>query len=317
MYYEAFLDSFKEWLIVPVCTCGVYMFGPFIIAEIGCNHKGDINIAKQMIREIALLNARDSALQVYAIKFQKRTNKILLSPEEFCAPHPNPVNAYGQTYGEHREFLEFTVEQHKELKECCEKYGIIYSSSVWDIAAAQEICSINPQLIKVPSASNTDTEMLEYLCKHFCGDIHVSLGMTTLQEERQIINIFEKHNRLDSLVLYSCTSGYPVSSKDVCLLEIQRLKELYGNKVKAIGFSGHHLGIAIDMAAVALGAEYIERHFTLNKSWKGTDHAASLEPCELEALLSGVRDVKSAMKLKNQEILEIENVQRLKLKRKI
>lgn len=293
------------------------MSGVRVVAEIGCNHKGNIDIAKQMIRKIAEINRSDSLGRIYAVKFQKRTNKILLSPAEYNAPHPNPVHAYGTTYGAHREFLEFTVEQHRELKKYCEECGLVYSSSVWDIIAAQEIVSLQPELIKVPSACNTDIEMLEYLCRNFKGDIHVSLGMTRLQEERDLIEVFCKNNRLGSLVLYSCTSGYPVLAEDICLLEIQRLKRLYGNDVKGIGFSGHHLGTAIDIAAMTLGAQYIERHFTLDKTWKGTDHAASLEPHELQKMMQDLETVNSALKFKKCEILEIEKAQRKKLKRKI
>lgn len=293
------------------------MSGVRVVAEIGCNHKGNIDIAKQMIRKIAEINRSDSLGRIYAVKFQKRTNKILLSPAEYNAPHPNPVHAYGTTYGAHREFLEFSVEQHRELKKYCEECGLVYSSSVWDIIAAQEIVSLQPELIKVPSACNTDIEMLEYLCRNFKGDIHVSLGMTRLQEERDLIEVFCKNNRLGSLVLYSCTSGYPVPAEDICLLEIQRLKRLYGNDVKGIGFSGHHLGTAIDIAAMTLGAQYIERHFTLDKTWKGTDHAASLEPHELQKMMQDLETVNSALKFKKCEILEIEKAQRKKLKRKI
>ena len=108
--------------------------------------------------------------------------------------------------------------------------------------------------------------------------------MTTHEEEEQIVSFFENKKRNRDLVIYSCTSGYPVPFKDVCLLEITRIKHEYGNRVKAIGFSGHHLGIAIDSAAIALGAEIVERHFTLDRTWKGTDHAASLEPDGLRKL---------------------------------
>ena len=109
---------------------------PIIIAEIGCNHKGDINIAKEMI-EIAATYCK-----VDIVKFQKRCNKELLTPEEYNAPHPNPDNSYGKTYGEHREFLEFTLEQHRQLKAWCEEYGIVYSTSVWDLTSAKEITSL-------------------------------------------------------------------------------------------------------------------------------------------------------------------------------
>lgn len=282
---------------------------PIIIAEIGCNHKGDINIAKQMIEEAAIF------CKANVVKFQKRNNKELLCKEEYNAPHPNPENSYGKTYGEHREFLEFTVEQHRELKEYCEKYSIIYSTSVWDLTSAKEIISLNPKLIKLPSAMNTNFKLLELLCNNYKGEIHISTGMTTDEELDKIINFFISKNRVQDIILYSCTSGYPVPFEDVCLCEILKLKNKYGNLVKDIGFSGHHNGIAIDVAAYTLGANYIERHFTLNRTWKGTDHAASLEPDGLRRLVRNLNAAKEALTYKN-GILNIEQVQRNKLKYK-
>ena len=119
-----------------------------------------------------------------------------------------------------------------------------------------------------------------------------------------------------NLVLFSCTSGYPVAFEEICLLEITRLKEKFGTKVKQIGFSGHHLGIAADIAAQALGAEVFERHFTLDRTWKGTDHAASLEPDGMRRLARDLKNVALALSHKSQEILPVEAVQREKLKRK-
>lgn len=282
---------------------------PIIIAEIGCNHKGDINIAKEMI-EIAATYCK-----VDIVKFQKRCNKELLTPEEYNAPHPNPDNSYGKTYGEHREFLEFTLEQHRQLKAWCEEYGIVYSTSVWDLTSAKEITSLNPQLIKIPSACNLNKPMLQYLCDNFHGEIHLSFGMTSKAEEESIVSFFEQNGRAKDVVLYNCTSGYPVPFEDICLLEITRMKEQYGKRVKAIGFSGHHLGIAVDAAAVALGAEFIERHYTLDRTWKGTDHAASLEPDGVRKLARDCRAVAKALTYKEKDVLDIEMVQRNKLKK--
>jgi len=116
-------------------------------------------------------------------------------------------------------------------------------------------------------------------------------------------------------VLFSCTSGYPVPFADVSLLEIVRLRSTYSGTVKGIGFSGHHLGIAVDVAAMTLGASYIERHFTLDRTWKGTDQAASLEPDGLRRLVRDLRNVSIALTEKDSEILGIERIQRAKLKR--
>lgn len=282
---------------------------PKVIAEIGCNHKGDMAIAKQMIETAATYCHAD------IVKFQKRCNRELLTEEEYNAPHPNPANSYGDTYGAHREFLEFTADQHRQLQQWCCDYGIEYSTSVWDVTSAKEITALHPSLIKVPSACNLNKALLEYLCDHFVGEIHLSFGMTTKAEEEQIVRFFEEKKRNQDLVIYSCTSGYPVPFEDVCLLEITRLRELYAGRVKAVGFSGHHLGIAVDAAAVALGAQYIERHYTLDRTWKGTDHAASLEPDGVRKLVRDCRAVAKALTYKQDDVLAIEEVQRKKLKR--
>lgn len=281
---------------------------PYVIAEVGCNHMGQMEIAHELIKVAEIFCKAD------AIKFQKRCNRELLTEEQYNAPHPNPANSYGETYGAHREFLEFTVEQHAQLKKWCEEYGIEYSTSVWDLTSAKEIASLNPKFIKIPSACNTHFEMLEWLCENYNGEIQLSFGMTRHEEEEDIVQLFEKHNRAKDLILYNCTSGYPVPFKDVCLLELTRMKEAYGDRVKAIGFSGHHLGIAVDTAAYTLGAEYIERHYTLDRTWKGTDHAASLEPDGIRRLVRDLNAVHDALTFKETEILPIEQVQRDKLK---
>lgn len=285
------------------------MNNPEIIAEIGCNHKGDMQIAREMIVTAAMY------CKANIVKFQKRCNRELLTPEEYNAPHPNPYNAYGATYGAHREFLEFNLDQHRQLKKWCEEAGVEYSTSVWDITSAREIACIGPRIIKVPSACNLNKELLSFLCEYFPGQIHVSMGMTTRDEEEQIVSFFEQKQRNRDLVIYACTSGYPVSFDEVCLLELTRLRQTFGERVGAIGFSGHHLGIAVDSAAVALGAEFIERHFTLDRTWKGTDHAASLEPDGLRKLVRDSKAVWRAMKSKNNGILSVEMEQRNKLKK--
>ena len=177
---------------------------PIIIAEIGCNHKGDMQIAREMIMTAATYCKAD------VVKFQKRCNRELLTPEEYNTPHPHPENSYGTTYGKHREFLEFNLEQHRQLKLWCEEFGVVYSTSVWDLTSAKEITSLNPQLIKIPSACNLNKPMLQYLCDNFDGEIHVSFGMTTKAEEEQIVSFFEQKGRNKDLVVYNCTSGYPV-----------------------------------------------------------------------------------------------------------
>ncbi|SMO87953.1 N-acetylneuraminate synthase [Saccharicrinis carchari] len=281
---------------------------PRVIAEIGCNHKGDLEIAKELIRVAKIFCNAD------VVKFQKRNNRNLLTEEQYKAPHPNPANSYGETYGEHREFLEFSLEQNKVLKQYAEELGIVWSTSTWDLDSAKEIASLKPDLIKIPSACNNNYEMLGWLCENYVGEIHVSSGMTSKDEIDILIRFFEEKGRNRDVVLYACTSGYPVPFEDVALLEITRLIDSYKGRVKEIGFSGHHLGIAVDIAAYTLGATWIERHYTLDRTWKGTDHAASLEPEGVRRLVRNLSAVHKSLTFKKEDILDIEKVQREKLK---
>ncbi len=281
---------------------------PHVVAEIGGNHRGSLETAKEMIMMAAQF------CKVDVVKFQKRTPRECLTPEEYDSPHPNPIHSYGETYGQHREFLEFDVQTHHELKETCETYGVTYSSSVWDMTSAAEIFGLNPKLIKVPSACNTHFELLARLCCEYGGDLHISLGMTTRQEEERLIDFLRERGRLGSVVLYHCTSGYPVPFEDLTLLEISRLVQTYGSTVKAIGYSGHNLGIAADVAAFTLGADWVERHFTLDRTWKGTDHAASLEPDGFRRVVRDLRAVSLALQHRSCDLLPIEVPTRNKLK---
>ncbi len=278
------------------------------IAEIGCNHKGDLETAKHLVKL-----SKDSGADV--AKFQKRNSKELLPEYQYNAPHPNPINSYGKTYGEHREFLEFNKSEHKELMNFCNSIDIEYSTSVWDVTSAEEICDLNPNLIKVPSASNTHYNMLEVLRDSYKGEVHVSFGMTTVNEQNKLVEFFEEKNQAKNrLIVYSCTSGYPVSFDDVCLLEILKIKDRFNGRVKDLGFSGHHLGISIDIAAYTLGVSWIERHFTKDRTWKGTDHSASLEPTGFSKLTRDLKATYKSLNYKKQEILDIEKPQRDKLK---
>ena len=290
--------------------------GPYvpakIIAEIGCNHQGSKETAKEL-----LTLAKEAGATVG--KLQKRHPKELLTAEQYEAPHPAPHNSYASTYGAHREFLELSLEDHRELQAHCQSIGLEYASSVWDITSAKEIVSLKPKLIKVGSPSNLHWKMQEILRDSYEGEVHISTGMTSKEDVDKIIEFWEsgKGDAKKRVVLYACTSAYPVKFNDVCLLEITRLKEYYGHRVKAIGFSGHHLGIAIDIAAYALGAEWIERHFTKDRTWKGTDHAASLEFPGLSKLVRDLNATYTSLTYKDvskNEILEVEKEQRAKLK---
>lgn len=282
---------------------------PVVVAEIGCNHMGKMEIAREMI-VIAATFAKCGY-----VKFQKRNNRELLTPEEYAAPHPNPMHAYGASYGEHREYLEFDLDQHWQLRRWCSQFGVGYACSVWDLTSAREISILEPDYIKIPSACNLRFDMLRELACNYRGDLHIPLGMTTPDEVEQILTVMREEGALQRTVLYACTSGYPVPFNELCLLQIRELLERYGDQVRAVGFSGHHLGIAADVAAYTLGAQWIERHFTLDRTSKGTDHSASLEPDGLRRLVRDLHAVSQALTTRSLPILDIEVAQRRKLKR--
>lgn len=192
--------------------------------------------------------------------------------------------------------------------------GLLYSISAFDLESAKQIISIQPDVAKIPSASNMNYELIDYLCDNFDGEIHISFGMLNKEEVEKIIEYFCQKKRNEDLVIYACTSGYPVMPEDTCILEVADLKNKYNDKVKGIGFSGHHLNTAIDIGAYVLGAQYFERHFTLDRNLKGTDHKLSLLPDEFKKLKYDLADVKKSLTYKPDGLLAIEKKERTKLK---
>ena len=271
-----------------------------VVAEAGCNHMGNFNIALQLI-EMAKLCKADY------VKFQKRTPELCVPKHIQSNPHQNPNNAFGSNYLEHRNNLEFTIEQHQELKLYCDKIGIKYACSVWDIVSAKEIATLSPDYIKIPSAMNNNFKLIEYVFQNQDNDVHISLGMATKREIEGLIDFVQPY--FDRVIFYWTTSGYPVDFKELFLTEINKLRD----RGFRVGFSGHHRGIAVDIAAYTLGATHIERHFTLDRCWKGTDHAASLEPSGLDRLCRDLRATYESFARKHQ-ITEDEKINRSKLR---
>ena len=270
-----------------------------VVAELCCNHMGDIDIAKTMIKEAANCGA------TYA-KFQKWNAEKALSFEQYNAPHPNPHHSFGEPYGKHRENLEFSIEQHEELKNFCEDCDISYATSVFDYLSASEVLRLNPDYIKIPSQKNLKLDMYDIICNEFEGDIHISSGMTTDDQVDALLNEISRRTSLSRVVLYATTSNYPCAYSDLHLLRIQDFVAKYNGDVKSFGFSGHHNGIAADIAALTLGVNFIERHFTLDRTLKGTDHAASLEPQGLRKLVRDLNLVESALTKRPNKILSVE-----------
>ena len=289
-----------------------------IVAEIGANHQGDERTARHMIRVFTdycttTFHPGDVTPKP-VLKFQKRTPGAM-SVSERIRPYTSP-NSFGPTYGEHRDALEFDIDTHRKFKQCCEAHGAAYACSVWDVDAATEVMGLYPEWIKIPSACNLDFQLLGRVCSGWEGPIHISLGMTTAQQVEQIVSYVERMGVSKRTWLYGCTSAYPCPMDAVHLLDIQRLNEVYGHRVAGIGFSGHHNGVAVDMVAVAMRVDYLERHVTLDRTWKGSDHAASLEPDGFRKVLRDAQAVQAASTERPAGILDVEVPAMEKLKRK-
>lgn len=287
---------------------------PYLIAEIGCVHIGSLERAKKLIK-LAASNGAD------IVKFQKR-NPEESTPEHLkYKPHPNPKFSYGDTYLEHRKNLELDRDQHEQLKRYCEEHGVIYSSSVWDLTSAKEICSLNPYMVKIPSACNHRQDLINYLYNNFDGQVHISLGMTTKNERRHIIKgALSGKDRVFRTVFYHCISGYPVDYAQMHLLEIKDIKKLikrysypdfYGS---CIGFSNHGKGLSLEIAALSLGAIFLERHFIDTRDFLHTDAIGSIEPSELQFLKENINNTYKALTYKPTLLEDIEQEQRAKLR---
>lgn len=272
-----------------------------VVAEGCCNHMGDLDLALKMTGV-----AKECGADY--IKWQKRNPEESVPKNWHNKPHPNPHHAYGSNYLEHRKALEFNIDQHKKLYDFAKNIGIGYSCSVWDVSSAKEIISLNPDFIKIPSAMNNNFQLLKHIYDNYDGFVHISLGMTT-NEEKVLLEdfVFEYKCRT---IFYHTTSEYPVSFEDLNLLEIKSIKEKYN----IAGYSGHNYGIAADVAAMVLGATWIERHFTLDRTFKGTDHAFALEKNGLEKLCRDIESVSKSLTYKKQDMTEREIFQRSKMK---
>lgn len=254
--------------------------GTYLIAEIGQNHQGELAVARQLIDTAA-------AAGVDAVKSQKRHVRSLLTEEEYRRPYENP-HSFGRTYGEHRERLELTIEQHLDLKAHAASRGLDYFCSPWDLHSLEELVEAGFEILKVASAQVTNLPLLDRAAATGLPVI-LSTGMSDAAEVDAAVAAFPGETEL---YLLQCTSTYPSQFSDLNLRVLPAFQERYG---RPVGLSGHHRGIAVDVAAVALGARLLERHFTLDRTWKGTDHAASLEAPGLFKLVRDVRSVEAAL----------------------
>lgn len=249
----------------------------FVVAEIGINHNGDVELAKKLI---------DAAVHAGcdAVKFQKRTVEVVYSAEELAKPRENP---FGPTNGDLKRGLEFGQRQYEEIDRYCRAKGIMWFASCWDEASVDFIERFAPPCYKIASASLTDDGLLRHH-RSFGRPLIVSTGMSTLEQIGHALEVLGT----DDLVLMHTTSTYPSQLEELNLQTIRTLHQRFGVPV---GYSGHEVGLAPSVAAVALGACALERHITLDRAMWGSDQAASVEPGGFERLVKDVRAVERAL----------------------
>ncbi|XP_068448509.1 sialic acid synthase-like [Clinocottus analis] len=265
----------------------------FIIAEIGQNHQGDIEIAKKMIKM-----SKDCGAD--CAKFQKSELEHKFNKKALERPYTS-THSWGKTYGEHKRHLEFSHEQYRELKKYAEQVGICFTASGMDEMAVEFLHELNVPFFKVGSG---DTNNFPYLQKTAMKGrpMVVSSGMQSMDTMRRVYKTVKEHNQ--NFAILQCTSAYPLEAEDVNLRVLTEYQKEFPDI--PIGYSGHESGINISVAAVALGAKIIERHVTLDKTWKGNDHHASLLPSELSELVRSIRLVERALGTGVKEMLPCE-----------
>ncbi len=246
--------------------------GPcYVIAEIGHNHQGDLDTALRLIKAAAAMGA-------HCAKFQKRDNRRLYTKAMYNKPYENE-NSYGATYGEHREFLEFGADEYRVMMKCAADNGIEFMSTAFDEPSVDFLDELGVSAYKVASGDLTNTPLLDYMARRG-KPIFVSTGAGNLEEVRRAHDAIRRHH--DRLCLMHCTAGYPTEYENLNLRAIVTLKEQFPDAI--IGYSGHDIGILAPVVAYMLGATVVEKHFTLNRAWKGTDHKFSLEPTGLHKM---------------------------------
>lgn len=243
----------------------------FIIAEIGINHNGDINLAKRLVKL-----AKDNGCD--AVKFQKRTVELVYSKHELEMERPNP---FGNTNGDLKRGLEFSYEQYQEIDKYCRELDILWFASCWDKNSVDFIDSFNPPCHKIASASLTDDELILHI-KSKGRPILIATGMSTQDEIDHALSILG----MDNLVLMHCTSTYPSLESELNLNVIPNYIKRYSCP---IGYSGHEKGVLPSVIAASMGACAIERHITTDRTLWGSDHPASLEPEGLRRLVRDIR----------------------------
>jgi N-acetylneuraminate synthase len=249
----------------------------YVIAEIGINHNGDVQVARKLIDVAEFAGCE-------AVKFQKRTVDVVYTPEELAKPRESP---FGETNGDLKRALEFGPAEYEQIDRHCRQKPISWTASGWDEGSVDFIDRFDPPFYKIASASLTDDALLRHT-RSKGKPIVLSTGMSTLAQIDHAVDVLGT----EDLVLLHCCSAYPSQYADLNLRVIPVLRERYG---VPIGYSGHETGIASSVAAVVLGACIVERHVTLDRSMWGSDQSASLEPNGIMRVVRDIRLVESAL----------------------
>jgi N-acetylneuraminate synthase/sialic acid synthase len=255
---------------------------PLLIAEVGHNHQGNLQNALNLIKSAAQSGAT-------AVKFQKRNNRTLFTKSAFQAPYVSE-NSFGSTYGEHREALEFGEIEYKACIEEAKKNEILFFATAFDFASADFLAALEMPAFKIASGDLKNIPLIKYVAK-FGKPLIISTGGGTYEDiDRAIKSVGAL---TDNFAILQCTAGYPPKYEELNLNVIKDLRHRYPNVV--IGYSGHDNGIAMSLAAYVLGARVIEKHFTLDRTLKGTDHSFSLEPQGMKKLSRDLERVVKAL----------------------
>lgn len=249
----------------------------FVIAEIGINHNGDLDLARKLVSGAVLAGC-------HAVKFQKRTVEVVYTPEELAKPRENP---FGPTNGDLKRGLEFGIQQYRAIDDYCRMLNILWFGSCWDEASVDFMELFNPPCFKIASASLTDDNLLRYH-RQYKRPIILSTGMSTIEEIDHAVEVLDTND----LILMHCTSTYPCKPEELNLRMIETLQKRYPFP---IGYSGHEVGLQTTVAAAGLGACMIERHITLDRAMWGSDQAASVETNGFARLVRDIATIESAM----------------------
>ena len=267
---------------------------PFVIAEVGHNHQGDTDLCKKIFETAK--NAGASA-----VKLQKRSNKDQFTSKAYNAEY-NSENSYGTTYGEHREYLEFNKDQYLLLKEYAEELNLCFFSTAFDIPSVDFITDLNLDIIKIASGDIVNHQLLEYASSTGIPII-ASTGASTINDVDKAVNILSKGK--SEFAILHCTSGYPAKYEELNLNVIPEMIKRYPENI--IGLSSHENGISIPIAAYALGARIIEKHFTIDRTLKGTDQAFSLSASGMSKMCRDLDRLHLAMGDGNKKVYESEH----------